>query len=168
MTPIIREAGAEENDRISGLCVLAYGQYARLLSAKEWARMRDSVAAAPRFAASGSPLVAETGGALVGFVAYVPPGRSDPTFFPPGWASVRVLAVHPGWRGMGIGRGLMEECLRRAARDEASHLGLFTSDLSTEARGLYGSLGFVRDTEMAPRYGMPYARYALPLAQPRA
>jgi ribosomal protein S18 acetylase RimI-like enzyme len=49
------------------------------------------------------------------------------------------LAVHPAWRGRGLGRRLLERLLAGAGTERA---WLITHDLDTPARGLYRSLGF--------------------------
>jgi ribosomal protein S18 acetylase RimI-like enzyme len=49
------------------------------------------------------------------------------------------IAVHPGWRGRGLGRRLLERLLAGAGTPRA---WLVTHDLDTPARALYRSLGF--------------------------
>ncbi|WP_163069540.1 GNAT family N-acetyltransferase, partial [Acinetobacter baumannii] len=62
----------------------------------------------------GQPRVATVDGAVVGFILYFPPGRSDGVLFPEAWASVRLLGVAPAMRGHGLGKALLQDCLRRA------------------------------------------------------
>ncbi|HJU03407.1 MAG TPA: GNAT family N-acetyltransferase, partial [Actinomycetes bacterium] len=49
------------------------------------------------------------------------------------------IAVHPDWRGRGLGRRLLQRLLTEAATERA---WLITHDLDTPARALYRSLGF--------------------------
>jgi ribosomal protein S18 acetylase RimI-like enzyme len=49
------------------------------------------------------------------------------------------IAVHPEWRGRGLGRRLLEHLLGEA---DAERAWLITHDLDTPARALYRSLGF--------------------------
>jgi ribosomal protein S18 acetylase RimI-like enzyme len=98
--------------------------------------------------------VARDGGQLVGF-AY---GFPTPEVPPEGWYgrlraavgdgagewledqfAVVWIAVHPDWRGRGLGRRLLERLLAGAGRERA---WLVTHDLDTPARALYRSLGF--------------------------
>ena len=65
-------------------------------------------------------IVAESDGNLVGAVAYVGAGKPKRDFFPSEWPIVRMLVVLPSCRGFGIGRALMQECVRRAERDAQS------------------------------------------------
>jgi ribosomal-protein-alanine N-acetyltransferase len=52
------------------------------------------------------------------------------------------LAVHPGRRGQGIGRALVSECIRRAARAGASLIYLEVRAGNEAAQRLYRSMGF--------------------------
>jgi ribosomal protein S18 acetylase RimI-like enzyme len=83
-------------------------------------------------------------------VTYVAPGRSPITKqgLPVEWAVIRLLAVAPGARGLGLGRSLTEECIARARRDGAYVVGPYTVIEMEVAQGLYERMGFVRD----PRY----------------
>jgi ribosomal protein S18 acetylase RimI-like enzyme len=49
------------------------------------------------------------------------------------------IAVHPRWRGRGLGRALLERLLAGAGTERA---WLITHDLDTPARALFRSLGF--------------------------
>jgi ribosomal-protein-alanine N-acetyltransferase len=53
------------------------------------------------------------------------------------------LAVHPARRGEGIGRALLSECIRRAARARASLIFLEVRAGNEPAQRLYRSMGFV-------------------------
>jgi GNAT superfamily N-acetyltransferase len=49
------------------------------------------------------------------------------------------IAVHPDWRGQGLGRHLLEHLLAEA---DTGRAWLITHDLDTSARALYRSYGF--------------------------
>jgi len=53
------------------------------------------------------------------------------------------IAVHPARRGQGIGRALLSECIRRAARAGASLIFLEVRAGNEAAQRLYRSMGFV-------------------------
>jgi ribosomal protein S18 acetylase RimI-like enzyme len=107
--------------------------------------------------------VAVAGESVCGAVVYMPPGRSNPKIFPPSWPSIRMLVVAPSRRGHGIGRLLTEACIERARQDEASCIGLHTSPIMSVALPMYLRMGFVRDADLPPIAGAPYARYVLEL-----
>jgi len=52
------------------------------------------------------------------------------------------IAVHPARRGQGIGRALLTECIRRAARAGASLIYLEVRAGNDAAQRLYRSMGF--------------------------
>lgn len=91
-------------------------------------------------------IVAEKSGSLVGSVSYSSP--QDPQegkqSLPSDWAVIRLLAVDPSARGMGIGRALALECLARARQDGAATVGLTTNERMTAAKAMYEDMGFRR------------------------
>jgi ribosomal protein S18 acetylase RimI-like enzyme len=66
-------------------------------------------------------------------------GRAGAERWLAGQFAVVWLAVHPRWRGRGLGRELLERLLAGATTERA---WLITHDLDTPARALYRSLGF--------------------------
>src|SRR5262245_32859999 len=114
--------------------------------------MRTGFSYAPEGLKGAELMVAATAGGLVGFVAYFPPGASDPALFQPQWASIRLLAVSSAARGLGMGRRLTHWCLDRARADGAVAVGLHTSELMDRAREMYERAGFVRERELPPRF----------------
>jgi GNAT superfamily N-acetyltransferase len=71
-------------------------------------------------------------------------GEADRLAYP----EVRLLAVAPAARGRGVGRRLMDECIRRARLSGAKALTLHTTDMMTVALQLYERMGFVRATDL--------------------
>ncbi len=57
------------------------------------------------------------------------------------------MAVRPDARGLGIGKALMDECLRRCRQLAVPTLGLHTTELMNVARQMYERMGFVRVPE---------------------
>ena len=80
-----------------------------------------------------------------------------------------MLVVAPLSRGVGIGRALTEECIRRARRDRAPLIALHTTPIMKVALPMYERMGFNHQREAPPIFGVPYDIYVKRLtAQPDA
>ncbi len=160
----IADARTEDHQAINALAVEAWQGLKGGYDPEKWESLMAAVGRMSRLSETGALIVAKDGTRIFGAVVYMPPKASDPLIFPEGWPSVRMLAVRPACRGMGIGRRLMEDCIRRAIKDGAAHIGLHTSRIMTVALPLYLRMGFVKDRDLEPIAGAPYARYVLRLA----
>lgn len=90
-------------------------------------------------------IVAMGRGGIAGTVTFLPDAATDVHPWPPGGSVLRLLAVAPSFRGLGIARSLVEACVRRARARNATFLGLHTAPFMTDARRLYEGSGFRRD-----------------------
>lgn len=92
-------------------------------------------------------------------------GDDDPAL-PPEMASLRMLGVDPEARSRGIGRALVEACIRESRGRGKSVFVLRTTELMVAAHRLYESMGFERDLarDLVFDDGFRLIAYRLPIA----
>jgi ribosomal protein S18 acetylase RimI-like enzyme len=167
---VLRDARPGDRAAIEAVTLAAYEQYAAALSPPLWEMYRANIRATLADVHPAAQVVAEADGAIVGAVLLYPAG--NPMTNPGGTSTilaapeVRLLAVAPAARGLGVGRQLMDECVRRARAAGASALTLHTADIMRAAMALYEGMGFARapDLDFSPAPGILAKGYRLPLA----
>lgn len=159
----IEDAQAEDHQAVNGLAVEAWQVLRDGYDPARWESLVKAIGNMSRLSEKGQLILARDGKSIFGAVAYMPPKASDPGIFPEGWPSIRMLVTRPAYRNTGIGRRLMDECIRRARRDSSTCIGLHTSPIMTVALALYLRMGFVKDKDLEAIAGAPYARYVLQL-----
>jgi DNA-binding MarR family transcriptional regulator/GNAT superfamily N-acetyltransferase len=69
-------------------------------------------------------------------------------------ARLRLLIVEPKARGLGVGKRLVEECIRFARQAGYRQITLWTHSILTVARGIYANAGFeIVETETHDEFG---------------
>jgi GNAT superfamily N-acetyltransferase len=141
---LIRAARSDENAATLALTQAAYQQYAAVMP--HWPiyqQMQRTILTADTIAAR---IVAEHDGRLVGSVLLFPAEANVYTADGANadWPELRMLAVAPEARGLGVGKALLNECIRRARASGATYLGLHTEEIMAVALGMYQRAGFVR------------------------
>ena len=146
----IRDAGEDDRAALAAVTLAAYGEFAARMEPAAWAGLEAAVRAALASEDdSVQRIVAERNGQVVGSVMLYPPasdayaGYTEAATAP----ELRLLAVAPSARGSGVGRALVEECVRRARGMGAAELGLHTSRSMEVALRMYEQMGFVRAPE---------------------
>ncbi len=163
----IRDARPHEREAITALTLAAYAQYAPLMP--HWEQYRRHVLTSLNVDGPAALIVAERDGVIVGSVLLDPlETTTDATADAnAGWPELRLLAVAPEARGRGVGRALLEECIRRARRAGSAALGLHTEDIMEVAMRMYEHSGFVRvpEVDFSPAAGVLVKGYRLSLGQ---
>jgi ribosomal protein S18 acetylase RimI-like enzyme len=166
---LLREARPYDFDNVSRLIRDAYQQYENFLPQDAWKFYVEDMIDVRRRLNESQLIVAELDGQLAGAVTlYLDAGHSSQGGWPGGWAGIRLLAVHPAYRGRGIGRALMEECIRRCRNQGIATIGLHTTGMMDVARQMYERIGFVRvpEFDFYPRPGVVVMAYRLDLKPP--
>ena len=99
---------------------------------------------------------------LIG-MAYLVPSGNPTHIYPADWSYIRMVGVHPEYRGMGIAKRLTQMCVDHARQANEKIVGLHTSEKMDDARHIYESIGFKIDKELDTIYGMRYWLYKLEL-----
>ena len=150
----IRLGLPRERQRALELTLEAYIEYEQVLRPEYWESYRQHIVdTLSADLGEGQQLVAENDGQVVGTTLYYPPGTSfgedvEEATMSPDCPEVRLLAVAPEGRGLGVGRALMMECVDRARESGAPGLVLHTMLMMKAARSLYDDMGFVRAPEL--------------------
>jgi ribosomal protein S18 acetylase RimI-like enzyme len=162
----LRDARPDEFDAVARLLRDAYWQYEKLMPAEAWQHyLRDIMDVRSRLDVA-ELIVAEVDSEIAGTVTLYPRAAGSAVEgWPGGWAGVRLLAVHPSCRGRGIGRALMDECIRRGRARGIHTIGLHTTVMMEVARGMYERMGFVRvpEYDFHPRPDIVVMAYRLDL-----
>jgi len=146
-TPIIRDAHPEELDEVAAVLKDAFEQYARLIPPDAWQSYLEDIMDVRGRLPESQLIVAEVDWKIVGSVTLFLNESESPSPWPHGWAGVRLLGVRPAFRGKGVGKALMEECIRRCREKGVKMVGLHTTEAMGVARRMYERMGFVRVPE---------------------
>lgn len=142
----IRDARPDELTAVRELTLAAYEEYAAIMTPPAWAALKAVLPGALGSTLPAERIIAEQDSRLVGSVMLFP-AEVDAYGSSAGQSAIpeiRMLAVPVAARGKGVGRALVEECIRRARQAGASELGLHTSISMQAAIHLYEDMGFAR------------------------
>jgi GNAT superfamily N-acetyltransferase len=148
--PVIRPMRPHEDGTVAALTLEAYDAHGGLTGPYR-AHLADP---GTRQRGASAVLVAEVDGHLAGTVTFVLPQDREweQRREPAGDAGFRTLAVAPWAEGRGIGRALVEECLRRAGDVGARRMVITTMAWMRRAHRLYETLGFVHRPDLDVRF----------------
>ena len=174
---VVREARRDERDAVRTLTLAAYAEYAAIMAPASWTALDGAVRAALDVGFDAATCLVAVrpgapGGAPLGSVFLFPPATDayGGLAGAPRWPELRLLAVAPAARGLGVGAALVAACAERARAMGADALGLHTSASMRAAQRLYAALGFVRDRarDFRPDGAELVEGYRLPLGGPAA
>ncbi|TSB48170.1 GNAT family N-acetyltransferase [Alkalicoccobacillus porphyridii] len=138
----------EDKKTVTQLLIDSYQQYEEVFRSPEaWAEYLENITVSLDNPNLDEVLVARNGDQIVGSIQMFASGemayqREELAVKHP---VIRLLAVHPDARGLGVAQALLRESIDRAANNGASYLYLHTGDIMQKARELYEWLGFKRD-----------------------
>ncbi|ALC90490.1 acetyltransferase [Bacillus sp. FJAT-18017] len=145
----IRDAKKEELPLIRAQRLASYEEHSDKIPADHWKALKKAISSEADQQQGVELIVAELGGEIAGSVALFPAksdayeGHLDELAHP----EIRVLAVEKAFRGKGVGKALVLECIKRARAKGHVAIGLHTGSFMSDAMKLYEGLGFERQPE---------------------
>lgn len=161
-----KEGFAENKEELKQLGILSYGQFKKILSPPDWEtmdRFLNNDKMWTQLVNNSKIFVCEDDGKITG-MAYLVPGGNPTHIYPADWSYVRMVGVHPNYRGKGIAKRLTQMCVDYARGSNEKIVGLHTSEKMDDARHIYESIGFIKYKEIDPIYGMRYWVYKLDIS----
>ena len=157
----IRPAREDELDTIASVIVDAYAEYAVHMSPDAWSSFANEIANVRGRMSDAELMVAEEDGRIIGSVTVFSGWRGAQQ----GTAGVRLLAVPPEHRGSGLGRALLEACVKRAREAGKQRLVMTTTQEMAVLREFTERMGFRREPALdhMPAPGVRYEGFALDL-----
>jgi ribosomal protein S18 acetylase RimI-like enzyme len=141
----IRDALPDELDEVSRLLRAAYSQYKKSMPPAIWRNYLADITDVRSRLPFSELIVAGLEKHLVGTVTlYTKNSYASEVGWPQDWAGIRLLAVDPASRNRGIGRALINECIRRCRERGIAIAGLHTTEMMEAAVRLYENMGFER------------------------
>jgi ribosomal protein S18 acetylase RimI-like enzyme len=163
---IYRKGSIFDKEGLKQLGILSYNQFSKILSPADWQTMdrflhNDKMWT--QLVNNSAIFICEDEGRVIG-MAYLVPGGNPTHIYPSDWSYIRMVGVHPGYRGKGIAKRLTQICVDHARQTNEKIVGLHTSEKMDDARHIYEAIGFSIYKEIDPIYGMKYWLYKLDLS----
>ena len=166
---VVRDGNPADVEAASALIRAAYAEYKPFYPQDRWSDYIANVGKLGERPDGYQLVLAVDAERLVGAVLFYPDAsRAGQGDWPPGSAALLRLAVLPVARGHGVGRALVEECIRRARALGVNSLALHTTVWMAVARAMYERMGFVRvpEYDFRPRPGVVGMGYVFDLTAP--
>lgn len=164
MTPLYREGNLSDATELKALGIISYAQFSEILSQENWEMLNEYLHDdnALNELILKSKVFVCVDEKIVGMAFLVPSGNPTP-IFESDWSYIRMVGVHPEYRGKGIAKRLTQMCVDYAKETNESTIALHTSEIMDDARHVYELIGFRQIKELPLLYGKRYWLYQLEL-----
>lgn len=136
MSNLIYHNGTSEDiDQLRELAVIAYSEFQGALTPDNWLVYIGGIQSREKMANLfnlSTCFVCLDGEIIVG-VAYIIPSGNPTAMFKSEWSYVRMVGVHPVYRGRGISKALMRLCIDFARANGEKTVALHTSEFMDAA-----------------------------------
>lgn len=147
------------------LGILSYAEFEKVLPPDGWQMLNKNLHDETRLLSvieTSTTFLCEHNNTIVGMAYLVPTGNPN-HIYPADWSHIRMVGVHPGYRGLGIARTLTQQCIDLARSTGEKVIALHTSEVMDAARHVYESLGFKVYKEIDKIFGVRYWLYWMEL-----
>ncbi len=145
-----READVNDLEGLHQLGKISYTEFSNVLSSENWntlSAILESRENVLNLIEIGKVFICEIDSDIVGMIYFIPNG--NPTeLYESDWCYIRFLGVDPKYRGLGIGKELVNFCLTYAKKSGEKTIALHTSEFMNSARVMYEKIGFKRVREI--------------------
>jgi ribosomal protein S18 acetylase RimI-like enzyme len=160
-----RSAGIKDKTELQELAIVAYGPFATLMTAENANKLITGLKDEAKMANlinNSKCFVCIDQGRIIGMAFIIPHGNPWQVF-EADWSYIRMVAVHPDYRGKGIAKKLTHMCITFAKDTQEKTIALHTSEFMDDARHIYESFGFKKVKKIDPIFGKRYWLYLLEL-----
>ena len=169
MDQVFRYGTGSINDleQLLELSYLSYSQYRSALTPEHWEKLKAGLKDREKLSGliqKSKVFTCKQGGQIIG-MAYLVSSGNPTSIFDKEWCYIRMVGVHPDFRGNGIAKKLTQLCIAHAKASNEKILALHTSEYMDAARHIYEALGFQRLKELDTIFGKRYWLYTLSLQQ---
>jgi ribosomal protein S18 acetylase RimI-like enzyme len=161
-----RSAGIKDKSELQELAIAAYGPFSALMTAEnanKWISGLKNEEKMTSLINESKCFVCIDQNKIIGMAFIIPHGNPW-DIFETEWSYIRMVGVHPDYRGKGIAKKLTHMCITFATDTHEHTVALHTSEFMDDARHIYESLGFRKVKEIESRFGKKYWLYQLNLA----
>lgn len=162
----VYEKGAlADKAQLQQLAIDSYSEYARVLTPENWSILNSNLRNETRFDAllRNSDIFVCRNGTDIAGAAYLIASGNPTNVFDADWSYIRMVGVHPRYRGHGIAKELTRKCIEHARTSGEKVVALHTSEFMNAARHVYEAQGFRRQREIDAIFGKRYWLYTLNL-----
>lgn len=159
-----RIADCNDFEQLKNLGILSYSEFCKDLELEHWKKLNNFLhddRALKELMDKSIVIVCETF-EIVGMAFLVSSGNAT-AIFSNDAAYLRMVGVHPAYRGNGIAKLLTHRCIEESRKNGETTLELHTSEFMDAARHIYETLGFKQAKELPPIFGKRYWLYQLKL-----
>jgi ribosomal protein S18 acetylase RimI-like enzyme len=163
---IFRQGSINDLDQLQELHIASYSEFSEKLSQSGWDILKKSINDVEKLAkliSNCKVFMCEHNNTIVG-MAYLVSSGNPTDVYPTEWCYIRMLGVHPHYRGNGIGKTLAIQCIESAKMAGEKTIALHTSEIMDAARHIYEGLGFTIFKEIDSIFGARYWLYTLDLS----